>query len=303
MRLQTTPREKRRIAILMPDYPGAAGRTGYAVGLDVPSSVLAMLHDLKSAGYAVEGIPNSPRELLDLIEGGGEGLSLGEYLSLSSDLPAEAKAAVEAAWGALPSPLRGGSDGEAGRGGGGAGWSAASPTPTPALRADPPRKGEGEEARFPFRAATFGNVTVALAPDRGRSADRRADYHDPTLPPRHELVAFGLWLRKALGIHAIVHVGAHGTLEWLPGKTVAMSASCFPEIVTGSLPVVYPFIVSNPGEAAQAKRRIAAVTLGHLPPPWPLLVWTSRNKSSNGWSTNMRRPTGSTAAAATGWQN
>ena len=108
---------------------------------------------------------------------------------------------------------------------------------------------------------------MALAPDRGRSADRRADYHDPTLPPRHELVAFGLWLRKALGIHAIVHVGAHGTLEWLPGKTVAMSASCFPEIVTGSLPVVYPFIVSNPGEAAQAKRRIAAVTLGHLPPP------------------------------------
>jgi cobaltochelatase CobN len=163
--------------------------------------------------------------------------------------------------------LRGGSDGEAGRGGGGAGWSAASPTPTPALRADPPRKGEGEEAHFPFRAATFGNVTVALAPDRGRSEDRRADYHDPTLPPRHELVAFGLWLRKALGVHAIVHVGAHGTLEWLPGKTVAMSAGCFPEIVTGPLPVVYPFIVSNPGEAAQAKRRIAAVTLGHLPPP------------------------------------
>ena len=120
---------------------------------------------------------------------------------------------------------------------------------------------------FPFRAATFGNVTVALAPDRGRSADRRADYHDPTLPPRHELVAFGLWLRKSLGCHALVHVGAHGTLEWLPGKTVALSSACFPEIVTGPLPVVYPFIVSNPGEAAQAKRRIAAVTLGHLPPP------------------------------------
>ncbi|CDX29728.1 Cobaltochelatase, CobN subunit (fragment) [Mesorhizobium plurifarium] len=121
--------------------------------------------------------------------------------------------------------------------------------------------------RFPFRAAAFGNVTVALAPDRGRSADRRADYHDPTLPPRHELIAFGLWLQKSLGVHAIVHVGAHGTLEWLPGKTVALSDNCFPEIVTGSLPVIYPFIVSNPGEAAQAKRRISAVTLGHLPPP------------------------------------
>ena len=120
---------------------------------------------------------------------------------------------------------------------------------------------------FPFRAARFGNVTVALAPDRGRSEDRRADYHDPKLPPRHELVAFGLWLQKSLGCHALVHVGAHGTLEWLPGKTVALSENCFPEIVTGGLPVVYPFIVSNPGEAAQAKRRIAAVTIGHLPPP------------------------------------
>ena len=101
---------------------------------------------------------------------------------------------------------------------------------------------------------------MALAPDRGRSADRRADYHDPTLPPRHALLAFGLWLQQSLGCHALIHVGAHGTLEWLPGKTVALSESCFPEIVTGALPVIYPFIVSNPGEAAQAKRRIAAVT-------------------------------------------
>nr|WP_287205587.1 cobaltochelatase subunit CobN [Mesorhizobium sp.] len=125
----------------------------------------------------------------------------------------------------------------------------------------------GRERNFPFRAATFGNITVALAPDRGRSTNRRADYHDPTLPPRHALIAFGLWLRKTLDVHALVHVGAHGTLEWLPGKTVAVSENCFPEIVTGPLPVIYPFIVSNPGEAAQAKRRIAAVTLGHLPPP------------------------------------
>jgi cobaltochelatase CobN len=225
VRLQATPREQRRVAILMPDYPGAAGRTGYAVGLDVPSSVLAMLHDLKDSGYAVEGIPQSPRDLLDLIESGCEGLGLEEYQALLSDLPADARATVEAAW------------------------------------------GSSAGLHFPFRAATFGNVTVALAPDRGRSADRRADYHDPTLPPRHALIAFGLWLRSKLGVHALVHIGAHGTLEWLPGKTVAMSSACFPEIVTGSLPVVYPFIVSNPGEAAQAKRRIAAVTIGHLPPP------------------------------------
>ncbi|MCX7304112.1 MAG: cobaltochelatase subunit CobN [Hyphomicrobiales bacterium] len=290
IRLQAAPLEKRRVAILMPDYPGAAGRTGYAVGLDVPSSVIAMLHDMKDAGYTVEGIPKSPRALLDLIEAGGDGLSLDEYVSLSAELPTEAKSAVEAAWGnvsnlssftppsGLPavSPSRreisrtvGAAVSETSAIGDGIGDSVISPHEGEMSgRTEGGAVGRQRPAKtFPFRAATFGNVTVALAPDRGRSADRRADYHDPTLPPRHELVAFGLWLRKKLGVHALVHVGAHGTLEWLPGKTVAMSAKCFPEIVTGSLPVIYPFIVSNPGEAAQAKRRIAAVTIGHLPPP------------------------------------
>jgi cobaltochelatase CobN len=229
LRLQNAPREKRKLVILIPDYPSAPGRTGYAVGLDVPNSVLAMLHDLKHAGYDVESIPESPRALLDLIEKNDQSLALIDYAELSAGLPTEAREAVAEAWGSPES--------------------------------------EAINGAFPFRAATFGNVTVALAPDRGRSADRRADYHDPTLPPRHALLAFGLWLQKSLGIHAIVHVGAHGTIEWLPGKTVALSSTCFPEIVTGSLPVIYPFIVSNPGEAAQAKRRISAVTLGHLPPP------------------------------------
>src|SRR5205814_371489 len=118
-----------------------------------------------------------------------------------------------------------------------------------------------------FRARACGNVLVALAPDRGRPGERRADYHDPALPPRHALIAFGLWLRHVVEADALVHMGAHGTLEWLPGKAVALSATCFPETVVGALPVFYPFIVSNPGEAAQAKRRIAAVTIGHVPPP------------------------------------
>lgn len=267
VRLQQAPRATRKLAILIPDYPSAPGRTGYAVGLDVPSSVLAMLHDLRQQGYAVEGIPQTPRELLQMLERSGDGLGLDEYRTFSTELPTAAIAAVDAAWGApSPSPLWGGSvrdirEADGAKRGGGSG---APPPPGPA--GHPPHKGEGKSA-FPFRAATFGNITVALAPDRGRSADRRADYHDPTLPPRHELIAFGLWLRKSLGIHALIHVGAHGTLEWLPGKTVALSETCFPEIVTGPLPVIYPFIVSNPGEAAQAKRRIAAVTLGHLPPP------------------------------------
>ncbi|RWO30278.1 MAG: cobaltochelatase subunit CobN [Mesorhizobium sp.] len=253
VRLQRTPREKRKLAILIPDYPSAPGRTGYAVGLDVPSSVLAMLHDLSEQGYVVEGIPQTPRALLEMLERGGGGLRLEDYLTLSKELPPAAIAAVEAAWGNAADET---------------GWCEAPPSVLPDMSG---RTKGGVQApttaNFPFRAATFGNITVALAPDRGRSTNRRADYHDPTLPPRHALIAFGLWLRKTLDVHALVHVGAHGTLEWLPGKTVALSETCFPEIVTGPLPVIYPFIVSNPGEAAQAKRRIAAVTLGHLPPP------------------------------------
>jgi cobaltochelatase CobN len=232
-RLHATPRSARQIAILMPDYPGAPGRTGYAVGLDVPASVVALLADLALAGYAVEGTPQTTRDLLDGLGNtkGNAVLPLADYARLLADLPAEIAARMTAAWGKPD--------------------------------ADP----DVCDGAFRFRAQSFGNITVALPPDRGRVSDRRANYHDPVLPPRHALLAFGLWLRHARKVDAIVHMGAHGTLEWLPGKAVALTAACFPEAVVGPLPVFYPFIVSNPGEAAQAKRRIAAVTIGHLPPP------------------------------------
>ena len=223
VRLRTTPRQARRIAILMPDYPGAPGRTGYAVGLDVPASVAALLADLADAGYAVGEVP-SARALLDGLSGAvaDAALPFADYARLLAELPAEIASGINAAWGA--------------------------PAADPDLSA----------GAFRFRARSFGNITVALPPDRGRAADRRANYHDPALPPRHALLAFGLWLQHAHKVDAIVHMGAHGTLEWLPGKAVALTAACFPEAVLGALPVFYPFIVSNPGEAAQAKRRIAA---------------------------------------------
>ncbi|PKP75753.1 MAG: cobaltochelatase subunit CobN [Alphaproteobacteria bacterium HGW-Alphaproteobacteria-6] len=119
---------------------------------------------------------------------------------------------------------------------------------------------------FRFHALRRGKVIVALQPERGEVKARADEYHDLSRTPRHAYVAFYLWLH-AQGIDALIHVGAHGTLEWLPGKSVALSATCWPEALTGSLPVIYPFIVNDPGEAAQAKRRIGAVTIGHLPPP------------------------------------
>ncbi|MCY1128364.1 cobaltochelatase subunit CobN [Frigidibacter sp. RF13] len=123
-----------------------------------------------------------------------------------------------------------------------------------------------QDGAFRFAALHRGGTIVALQPERGEVAARGDDYHDLSRTPRHSYVAFYLWLRSQ-GIHALIHVGAHGTLEWLPGKSVALSADCWPEALTGALPVIYPFIVNDPGEAAQAKRRIGAVTIGHMPPP------------------------------------
>src|SRR5262249_45119741 len=148
-RLRARPCAQRRIAILMPDYPGAPGRTGYAVGLDVPASVLALLDDLRNAGYTVAATPASSRDLLDRLdsETSAATLSLDDYARLRAGVPADATTRVADAWGE-PSQ-------------------------------DPDVRGGG----FHFRAQTFGNVLVALAPDRGRSSARRADYHDPALPP------------------------------------------------------------------------------------------------------------------------
>ncbi|HEX4040774.1 MAG TPA: cobaltochelatase subunit CobN [Xanthobacteraceae bacterium] len=232
VRLRALPRDQRRVAILMPDYPGAKGRRGYAVGLDVPASVVAALEDLAAAGYAINNAPQTPRALLDALETAADAaLSLAQYEALLARLPPAAAARLRESWG------------------------------------EPAADADVCDGAFHFRAQKFGNVLVALPPDRGRVSERRADYHDPLLPPRHALVAFGLWLQHGAKVDALVHMGAHGTLEWLPGKAVALTSECFPEIVTGALPVIYPFIVSNPGEAAQAKRRIAALTIGHLPPP------------------------------------
>ena len=233
VKLRVKPRAERRVAVLLPDYPGAAGRAGYAVGLDVPASMVALLSDLQNADYDVAGAPRSSRALLDALLNPSidAALPLDQYRELAGAFPLDARKRVQDAWG------------------------------------DVEHDSDVRDGAFYFRARTFGNVVVAFPPDRGRSSDRRTTYHDTTLPPRHALLAFALWLRHVAKVDALIHMGAHGTLEWLPGKAVALTASCFPELMVGCLPVIYPFIVSNPGEAAQAKRRIAALTIGHLPPP------------------------------------
>ncbi|MCQ8277092.1 cobaltochelatase subunit CobN [Acetobacteraceae bacterium KSS8] len=161
--------------------------------------------------------------------------------ALCHDVPAPIldAAALCDALDALPAPLR---DRVA------AGW-------------DTPRTGVA------LRHLRLGRIVVAIQPDRGDGRDRKAGYHDPDLPPHPTYIGVHHWLRRHLDIHAVVHLGAHGTLEWLPGKATAPSIECAPSALLGGLPVIYPFICNNPGEAAAAKRRLGAVTIGHLTPP------------------------------------
>jgi cobaltochelatase CobN len=228
-RLAGTPRAARRVAVLLSDYPAVGGQAGHAVGLDSFASLSALLRDLGDAGYGTE-TPEAAGLARALTTGAATPfLSLRDYGALFATLPAVLREAVTAAWGA--------------------------PEQDPSLR----------NGAFALRHRRLGHVTVAVQPERGSRLDRREGYHDPDTPPRHGYLAFHLWLRREH--HALVHLGTHGTLEWLPGKAAAPSAACAPAALLRGMPVIYPFIVNNPGEAAYAKRRLGAVTLGHLTPP------------------------------------
>jgi len=226
VRLGATAAADKRVALVLSTYPGKAHQMAHAVGLDALASAEAMLQDLNEAGYRVT--PGVP--LAGALSRETLDWPLSAYRAAVQTLPASLRQALQVVWGAAED--------------------------------DPAVVG----GSFRFAALRRGNVLVALQPERGQIADRDAEYHDLSRTPRHCYVAFYLWLRQAVGAQALVHIGAHGTLEWLPGKAVALSDACWPEALTGDLPVIYPFIVNDPGEAAQAKRRIGALTLGHIPP-------------------------------------
>jgi cobaltochelatase CobN len=230
--LARTPRAERRVACILSDYPARAGRTGYAVGLDTPRSVVAIAERLEREGFTVGHFGGGAALATTLSVGERSGvLSVADYERLLASRPTQFVEQLLAVWGKP--------DGDA----------------------------DVRDGVFCFRIVRAGHLLVAIQPDRGNITARKTEYHDALLPPRHGYVAFYLWLRAVERVHAVIHCGTHGTLEWLPGKATALSESCSPRAVLGSVPLIYPFIVNNPGEAAQAKRRAAAVTIGHLTPP------------------------------------
>ncbi len=246
-RLRATPAGAKRVAVLLTSFPTRHARVGNAVGLDTPASAIALLEALAGAGVDVRHSYADGDALMHaLIASGGHDpefltdaqlaaaplrMPVADYLEWFATLPDGLREAVEGRWGPAP--------GE--------------------------QFVDGED--FVVAGLELGNVVVAIQPPRGYGEDPVALYHDPRLAPTHHYLACYRWLDRVWGADAIVHLGKHGTLEWLPGKMLALSAACAPDAALGDIPLVYPFVVNDPGEGVQAKRRAHAVIVDHLVPP------------------------------------
>jgi cobaltochelatase CobN len=254
--LRHVPPAQRRIVLMLSAYPTKHARIGNAVGLDTPASAVRLLNAMRARGYTVGELPGLAAEDGDalihaLIEAGGQDpdwlteeqlsgnpvrISAADYRAWFATLPADLRDAVERHWGAAPGELY----------------------------VDRSHDPDGE---LVLAALVAGNVVVMVQPPRGFGENPVAIYHDPDLPPSHHYLAAYRWIRDTFGAHAMVHLGKHGNLEWLPGKNLGMSASCATDAALGDLPLIYPFLVNDPGEGTQAKRRAHATLVDHLVPP------------------------------------
>ena len=249
-RLARTPNAAKRVAIMLSSYPTKHSRVGNAVGLDTPASAVALLRAMREAGYDLGGgFPEDGDELIHaLIAAGGHDtewltedqlraaparVPLAAYRRFFSDLPNGLRDSIQSHWGPPPGELY----------------------------------TDEQSGDIVLACLRFGHVVLMIQPPRGFGENPVAIYHDPGLPPSHHYLAAYRWLAGDFGADAVVHLGKHGTLEWLPGKGLGLSAECAPDAVLGDLPLVYPFIVNDPGEGTQAKRRGHAVIVDHLVPP------------------------------------
>ncbi len=251
-RLRFVQNADKRVALVLSSYPTKHSRVGNAVGLDTPASAVLLLQAMRAAGYDVGAFPEDGDELVHtLIAAGGHDVEwltedqlraavarvpLADYRAWFATLPVALQEAMVEHWGAPPGSLY----------------------------------VDGDE--IVLAALQYGNVVLAIQPPRGFGENPIAIYHDPDLPPSHHYLAAYRWLASPVeqggfGAHAVVHLGKHGTLEWLPGKGLGLSAGCAPDAVLGDLPLFYPFIVNDPGEGTQAKRRAHATVVDHLVPP------------------------------------
>ena len=267
-RLRSTPVEQRRIAVVLSAYPTKHSRLGNAVGLDTPVSTIRLLRAMQEAGYdlgegftgmtAMDTVDGEAPDttcgnalIHELIAAGGQDeewltqeqvegaqvrIPAERYREWFERFPVELREAMTEHWGEAPGEVF----------------------------VDTTRDAQGE---IVTAALVRGNVALLVQPPRGFGENPIAIYHDPDLPPTHHYLATYRWIEEEFGAHAIVHVGKHGNLEWLSGKNLAMSAACGTDAALGNVPLIYPFLVNDPGEGTQAKRRAHATIVDHLIPP------------------------------------
>ncbi|WP_326574216.1 cobaltochelatase subunit CobN [Streptomyces sp. NBC_00481] len=262
-RLRHIANADKRLALVLSAYPTKHSRIGNAVGLDTPASAVALLRRLRDEGYdfggaEVPGLASGDGDELirALIEAGGHDqdwlteeqlarnpvrIPAADYRRWYATLPEELRTSVEEHWGPAPGEMF----------------------------VDRSRNPEGD---IVLAALRFGNLLILIQPPRGFGENPIAIYHDPDLPPSHHYLAAYRWIAAraddgGFGADAMIHLGKHGNLEWLPGKNAGLSAACGPDAALGDLPLVYPFLVNDPGEGTQAKRRVHATLVDHLVPP------------------------------------
>ncbi len=245
--LALKPNKDKKIAIILTNYPTQNARIGNAVGLDTPESLVIALRELKADGYHVENIPESGDDLIhSLIEQisydteflteeqirlAPAQIDESEYEPWFKDFPQKNQTDMQRDWG------------------------------------QPPGKVFWHEGKLFFPGLFFGNVFVGIQPPRGFGDNPVAIYHSPEVVPTHHYLAFYRWIRYGFQADAAIHMGKHGNLEWLPGKAVALSENCYPDLAIYDIPFFYYFIVNNPGEGSQAKRRTHSVLIDHMVPP------------------------------------
>ncbi len=239
VQLRHTPVRDRKVALILANYPNRDGRLANGVGLDTPASCLEILKALRDQGYDVGELPATSDDLIRLLIAGVT--NDPECLDLRLVRQSLSHSAYQTHFQTLSEPVQTGIQNRWGK--------------------------PAETHDFAIAGLQFGNVFVGIQPARGYDRDPTLNYHAPDLEPTHDYLAFYHWVNAQFGAHAVVHVGKHGNMEWLPGKSVALSADCYPEAVFGAMPHFYPFIVNDPGEGSQAKRRSQAVILDHLTPP------------------------------------
>ncbi|MBZ6174289.1 cobaltochelatase subunit CobN [Streptomyces olivaceus] len=263
-RLRHIPAGDKRLALVLSAYPTKHSRIGNAVGLDTPASAVALLRRLREEGYdfgtggEVPGLVSGDGDELirALIDAGGHDqdwlteeqlarnpvrVPAADYKRWYATLPADLRASVEEHWGPPPGEMF----------------------------VDRSRNPEGD---IVLAALRHGNLLILIQPPRGFGENPIAIYHDPDLPPSHHYLAAYRWIAAraedgGFGADAMIHLGKHGNLEWLPGKNAGLSAACGPDAALGDLPLIYPFLVNDPGEGTQAKRRVHATLIDHLVPP------------------------------------